>query len=74
MATPRDSHDPPRDPLKQIYGYEEWAGWWHFPVVLTIATTVVVVAAILIQGPGIDGSTTFGELSRVAAERGTPSP
>lgn len=37
-----------RDPLTRIYGYEEWAGWWHFPVVLGIATTAVLIAAVLI--------------------------
>lgn len=37
-----------RDPLTRIYGDDEWGGWWHFPAVLTIATTAVLVAAVLI--------------------------
>jgi len=56
MATPAGTNDSPPDPLRHIYGYVEWGGWWLFPVVLILATTASVVAAVLIAGVGPDAA------------------
>lgn len=52
MSIPTGTNTSTPDPLRHIYGYVAWSGWWHFPVVLFVATTASVVAAVLLAGVG----------------------
>jgi hypothetical protein len=56
MATPHGTNDDTPDPLRHVYGYVEWKGWWLFPVVALLATTASVVAAVLVAGVGPDAA------------------
>lgn len=61
MASPAGPNTHPDVPLNHIFGSSPWAGWWHFPLVLGLLTTVVIVAAVLVSGPGAPDFVPLGD-------------
>lgn len=72
MTIPTGTDGETPDPLRHVHGYGAWSSWWHFPVVLTLATTATVVAAVLVTGvgPGAEGVLPLDEAAGQAIERG----
>lgn len=50
-----DRQPPPQpNPKTRIHGDGQWEGWWTAPLAVIVVTLVLVVAAVIVQGPGAD--------------------